>query len=1032
MQVMLLMLAGLAVVVSMAAVLEGHDGLDRKKRQTPSRLVIGAILESDDPVSELALKTGIEEANQYLSSSRTLAGVSLMASIRKIDRFDSFRASSEACQLMQQGVLAVVGPPSPVASQQVRSVCEHLAVPFIETAWHHRGGGGGGGLEGDNEGPYSVNLNPDYRTFGRAILDYVRAIGDWDLAKNEGSHGGVAIVYKDPDTLLKFEPLLNAVQVPVLLRQWRRQAGTFQYVMKELRSAKVYKILVDIPTSEILRFVSIAKLMNMTTTYHSYIFTSWDAQRIDLSKYQLIKSANMSTLSLMPILRSNERYNVSQRVENMREEIFNVQSRRGNYSGNLTNMLPTQAATLFDSLILLAHGLERMANARSIQVQPLKCTAPRQNARGATLLNYMRSMSPESGFATLTGPVEFDAQWRRSNFTLVAYELTRAGFNQLGTWTQADGFKMTKTYSETQQEYQRNLRNKTLRVTTIADPPFVEIRRRDKNGRPLPHPSAWDGFCIEMLNLIADHLKFNYTVQLVKDNNYGAANGTDSQGRDTWNGMIGELINHEADLAVASLTITYEREKVIDFTTPFMSLGLSILFKKPAKKKPHLFSFLQPLSVHVWGYMLVAYITVSFVLFVVARFSPYEWRNPHPCNPDTEVLENQFSLINSLWFNIGSLMQQGSEISPRALSTRLVSGIWWFFTLIMISSYTANLAAFLTVERMQSPIESVEDLAGQNKIKYGTLSGGSTYQFFKLSKGIDVFKRMWDYMSKRPDVFVNKTEEGIARVKRGDYAFILESTWNEYYTQRNCDLMRVGGLLDSKGYGIGLPSGSPYRDMISESILMFQKSQDLENLRRRWWRQKNITVKCEDPKDKKAQPSGLSFDQVAGIYVVLIGGMLVAMVTVAGEFCYKSIRRADKDKQPIMTELWQELKLALRCCGGSRKRPADHLARKAQEAARQRAEAAQAAATAATAAAEEELDTRPLRQARRLAETASSSASLSQRCLLLPQQQQLAQQQQLQQQYYYSPQEITNGAYNGFDVGYHAPGGAVGGREAFA
>uniref|UniRef100_A0A1I8IWN7 ANF_receptor domain-containing protein n=1 Tax=Macrostomum lignano TaxID=282301 RepID=A0A1I8IWN7_9PLAT len=320
---------------------------------------------------------------------------------------------------MQQGVLAVVGPPSPVASQQVRSVCEHLAVPFIETAWHHRGGGGGGGLEGDNEGPYSVNLNPDYRTFGRAILDYVRAIGDWDLAKNEGSHGGVAIVYKDPDTLLKFEPLLNAVQVPVLLRQWRRQAGTFQYVMKELRSAKVYKILVDIPTSEILRFVSIAKLMNMTTTYHSYIFTSWDAQRIDLSKYQLIKSANMS----------NERYNVSQRVENMREEIFNVQSRRGNYSGNLTNMLPTQAATLFDSLILLAHGLERMANARSIQVQPLKCSAPRQNARGATLLNYMRSMTSESGFATLTGPVEFDAQWRRSNFTLVAYELTRAGFN---------------------------------------------------------------------------------------------------------------------------------------------------------------------------------------------------------------------------------------------------------------------------------------------------------------------------------------------------------------------------------------------------------------------------------------------------------------------------------------------------------------------------------------------------------------------------------------------------------------------------
>lgn len=58
--------------------------------------------------------------------------------------------------------------------------------------------------------------------------------------------------------------------------------------------------------------------------------------------------------------------------------------------------------------------------------------------------------------------------------------------------------------------------------------------------------------------------------------------------------------------------------------------------------------------------------------------------------------------------------------------------MWWFFTLIMISSYTANLAAFLTVERMDSPIESAEDLAKQTKIKYGALKGGSTAAFFRV------------------------------------------------------------------------------------------------------------------------------------------------------------------------------------------------------------------------------------------------------------------------------------------------------------
>lgn len=34
-----------------------------------------------------------------------------------------------------------------------------------------------------------------------------------------------------------------------------------------------------------------------------------------------------------------------------------------------------------------------------------------------------------------------------------------------------------------------------------------------------------------------------------------------------------------ADLAVASMTINYARESVIDFTKPFMNLGIGILFK---------------------------------------------------------------------------------------------------------------------------------------------------------------------------------------------------------------------------------------------------------------------------------------------------------------------------------------------------------------------------------------------------------------------------------------------------------------------
>lgn len=59
--------------------------------------------------------------------------------------------------------------------------------------------------------------------------------------------------------------------------------------------------------------------------------------------------------------------------------------------------------------------------------------------------------------------------------------------------------------------------------------------------------------------------------------------------------------------------------------------------------------------------------------------------------------------------------------------------MWWFFTLILISSYTANLAAFLTVERMVTPINSPEDLATQTEVQYGTLLHGSTWDFFRVT-----------------------------------------------------------------------------------------------------------------------------------------------------------------------------------------------------------------------------------------------------------------------------------------------------------
>lgn len=105
----------------------------------------------------------------------------------------------------------------------------------------------------------------------------------------------------------------------------------------------------------------------------------------------------------------------------------------------------------------------------------------------------------------------------------------------------------------------------------------------------------------------------------------------------------------------------------------------------------------------------------------------------------TECMYNiTFALRECLIIYVYNCVSQADVYLPNNLTNRSISGriagsVWWFFTLILISSYTANLAAFLTIERMVTPINSPEDLASQTEVQYGTLAHGSTWDFFRVS-----------------------------------------------------------------------------------------------------------------------------------------------------------------------------------------------------------------------------------------------------------------------------------------------------------
>uniref|UniRef100_A0AAR5QFC0 Glutamate receptor 1 n=1 Tax=Dendroctonus ponderosae TaxID=77166 RepID=A0AAR5QFC0_DENPD len=831
----------------------------------PDLIPIGGLFHPTDDKQEIAFRYAIEKIN----SDRTILTRSkLQAQIEKIPPQDSFHASKKVCHLLRTGVAAIFGPQSPHTASHVQSICDTMEIPHLETRWDYR-------LRRES---CLVNLYPHPTTLSRAYVDLVKAWG-WK---------SFTIIYENNEGLVRLQELLKAhgpYEFPITVRQLG-EGNDYRPLLKQIKNSAESHIVLDCSTPRIYDVLKQAQQIGMMSDYHSYLITSLDLHGVDLEEFKY-GGTNITAFRLVDpdgpeIRRAVRDWSFPPDIKMKKTEPLS-----GLYRDN-TTFVKAETALMYDAVHLFAKALHDLDTSQQIDIKPLSCDAVDFWPHGYSLINYMKVVEMRG----LTGVIKFDHQGFRSDFMLDIVELTREGLKKIGTWNASEGVNFTRTYGEAYTQIVEIIQNKTFVVTTILSSPYV---MRKEASEKLTGNAQFEGYAVDLIHEISRTLGFNYTIKLAPDGRYGSLNRETSE----WDGMIRELLDQKADLAIADLTITYDREQAVDFTMPFMNLGISILYRKPIKQPPNLFSFLSPLSLDVWIYMATAYLGVSVLLFILARFSPYEWDNPHPCNSEPDVLENQFTLLNSLWFTIGSLMQQGSDIAPKAVSTRMVAGMWWFFTLIMISSYTANLAAFLTVERMDSPIESAEDLAKQTKIKYGALRGGSTAAFFRDSN-FSTYQRMWAFMeSQRPPVFTSSNQEGVDQVVKGkgSYAFLMESTTIEYIIERNCELTQVGGMLDSKGYGIAMPPNSPFRTAISGAILKLQEEGKLHILKTRWWKEKRGGGACRDETTKTSSTANeLGLANVGGVFVVLMGGMGVACVIAVCEFVWKSRKVAVEER----------------------------------------------------------------------------------------------------------------------------------------
>ncbi|XP_031600166.2 glutamate receptor ionotropic, kainate 5 isoform X1 [Oreochromis aureus] len=820
----------------------------------------------------LALALARENINSVMEGP---ARARVEVDIYELQKDSQYDTTDTMCQILPKGVVSVIGPASsPASGSTVSHICGEKEIPHVKI-----------GPEETPRLPYlrfaSVTLYPSNEDLSLAIGAILRSF----------SYPSASLVCAKAECLLRLEELVRRFLISRETLSVRMLDDNLDPtpLLKEIRDDKVATIIIDANASVSYLILKKASELGMTSAFYKYILTTMDFPLLRLDDI-VDEQSNIVGFSM---------FNTTHPFYLEFIRSLNLSWREG---CDLTYPGPAlSSALMFDAVHVVVGAVRELNRSQEIGVKPLSCTSPQIWQHGTSLMNYLRMVEYDG----LTGRVEFNSKGQRTNYTLRILEKHRGGHKEIGIWYSNNTLAMNSTSLDI--NVSETLANKTLIVTTILENPYV---MRKDNYQDFQGNDQYEGFCVDMLRELADILKFSFKIKLVDDGLYGAPEPNGS-----WTGMVGELINRKADLAVAGFTITSEREKVIDFSKPFMTLGISILYRVQLGRKPGYFSFLDPFSPAVWLFMLLAYLAVSCVLFLAARLSPYEWYNPHPCLRERrDMLENQYTLGNSLWFPVGGFMQQGSEIMPRALSTRCVSGVWWAFTLIIISSYTANLAAFLTVQRMEAPIESPDDLADQTNIEYGTIHGGSTMTFFMNSR-YQTYQRMWNYMnSKQPSVFVKSTEEGIARVLNSKYAFLMESTMNEYHRGLNCNLTQIGGLLDTKGYGIGMPLGSPFRDEITLAILQLQENNRLEILKRRWWE----GGQC--PKEEDHRAKGLGMENIGGIFVVLICGLIIAVFVAIMEFVWSTRRSAETDEVSVCQEMITEFRNAVSCKKSSRMR----------------------------------------------------------------------------------------------------------------
>ncbi|UJR33351.1 hypothetical protein I4U23_020800 [Adineta vaga] len=455
---------------------------------------------------------------------------------------------------------------------------------------------------------------------------------------------------------------------------------------------------------------------------------------------------------------------------------------------------------------------------------------------------------------------------------------------------------------------------RNVSVVTIEEKPFIFTRpgnncdptfevhcpRQNSNGHKYDQFCCY-GYCIALLQELSKNLSFAYTLYLVPDGKYGTfeREGNDTQKR--WDGMIRELTNRQADMIVAPLTMSPERAEDIEFTKPYKYHGITVLVRKNLDVS-NLKSFLQPFKNALWMMVLLSVHVVAIVLYLLDRFSPDERRiisreenkKEQNSSVDNEDKEDALNLPRALWFTWGVLLSSGiGEGTPKSFSARVLGMVWAGFTMIMVASYTANLAAFLVLDRPEAGISGINDARLRNP------QDGYTYATVHLSICISndklvQFSTMYRTMESKNYLTAEEAIEDVKNKKLD--AFFWDSPRLEYEVAQDCDLITAGELFGRSSYGIALRKNDPWINLLSHAILSFHEKGFMEKLDNQW-----IFAKDDDPcfDRSSSSPATLGLDNMRGVFYLVVGGVLIGFFLLIVEIIIKRQKERLEHKSEI-------------------------------------------------------------------------------------------------------------------------------------